>query len=220
MPLISFCEDWVHSRSSASPWSGLTTCTTAAFCVACCLQLDEEVERTADFHVWKFIHSACSLSISTCAVSFLSGRVHPLSLLKLFFCFQSPPLPISFPFSSLYSFHLSTPMAHPHSISSLTPYSSVPCLSFTAAFCLQKTWKKCNSICSQSFSAFFFSFKYHLGGVSHTFYQTAGKQSDTLYKMLAIIQSTWGQFSLMCFFLYQLAMFHKYIRSANNYWKH
>lgn len=68
------------------------------------------------------------LSISTCSFIFIrrSPSLHS---------FESPfwrsvsPLPISLsspPISSLYSFHLTTPMAHPHSISSLTPYNLDP----------------------------------------------------------------------------------------------
>lgn len=81
--------------------------------------------------VWKFIHPACSLSIFTCAISFLSAGVLPLTLLKLPFLLPISPLPILVPFPSppvpsLYPFHLTTPMAHPHSISSLTPYNLVP----------------------------------------------------------------------------------------------
>lgn len=131
--------------SPPSPCGGLTICTAAAFCVAlvpaASLLL---VERTPDFYVWKFIRPACSLSISTRAVSFLSCSVHPPSLLKLLFSSQSPPTPnilppfSSPPVSSLYSFHLSTPMAHPHSISSLTPNNLVPAFALLLLFVSRK----------------------------------------------------------------------------------
>lgn len=106
------------------------------------------------------------LSISTCSFIFIrrSPSLHS---------FESPlwrsvsPLPISLsspPISSLYSFHLTTPMAHPHSISSYT-LQFRPCFSFTAAFCLHKTQKKCNSaLLLQSFSALIFKYNTPLEG--------------------------------------------------------
>lgn len=140
-----------------SPCGGLTICTTAAFCVASppaargedarllCLEIYPPSMFTFNFHSCSFIFICQSPS----PLSFETPFLLSVSPLSIFFPFSSPPV------SSLYSFHLATPMAHPHSISSLTPYNLVPAFPLLLPSVSRKHKKKCSSILlSQSFLPF------------------------------------------------------------------
>lgn len=112
----------------------------------CCLLLEEEVGWEDARFLCMEIHPSSMFTFnSTCAVSFLSGRVHPLSfespfqlsvsLLLIFFPFSSPPI------SSLYSFHLNTNCSSSFNLISYTLQFS-PAFPLLQPWCLQKTWKK------------------------------------------------------------------------------
>ena len=120
-------KNGVQPKKRSILCGGLSMCS----CILCGLAAGSQRSGCEDgrFYVWKFIHPACWLKFSF-AVSFLSARVHPLSLLKVLSCFQSPPFLIL-----LTSPHLRLPRfspfisAHQRLIliqSHLTTYTLVP----------------------------------------------------------------------------------------------
>lgn len=139
---------------------------------------------------------------STCAVSFLSGRVHPLSFespfqlsvspLLIFFPFSSPPI------SSLYSFHLNTNCSSSFNLISYT-------LQFSPAFPLlqppvsRKHEKKNNNsvLLSQSYSNFLSNITQLCGSLPHN----SGQIQVLFGQILAIIHSTCKGFHLYFFIL-------------------
>lgn len=105
------------------------------------------------------------------AVSFLSGRVHPLPLLKalLFFFHRSvfPARRIPFLTSHFLTLVLSSHHTEGSSSFNLISYTGQfsPCFSFTAALCLHKTRGGCNSALPlESRCALIFKYNAHLEG--------------------------------------------------------
>lgn len=147
-------------------WGG-ATCTTGAFCVGSrkgwedvkfsCVEIHLPSAFTFNFHLRSFI--------------FIWQSPHPPPTPLSFetpFRLSVALLPISVPFSSLYAFHLSTPMARPHSISSLTPHNLVPAFPLPQPSVSWQHEKKCNSVLlSQSRSAFSSDITQLWGSFSH-----------------------------------------------------
>lgn len=137
---------WSHPRRSPiSPCGGLIVCTLAASCVA--LLPAARRGRCRGHQIFMCGNSSIQhvhFQFPLAQFNFYQAE-SILSILKLLFCFQSPRFSYSSPFPHLpfphFSPFISTPIAHPHSISSLTPYNlALP--SLYPGFHLQKHGKK------------------------------------------------------------------------------
>lgn len=190
--------------SPASPYSELTTCTTAAFCVALlpaatgrdwddarflCVEIHPLSMLTLNFH----LHSFIFICQSPFPLSFETPFLLLLSLFPIFFPFSSPPV------SSLYPFHLATPMAHPHSISSLTPSNLVHAFPLLQPSVPRKHNKNVILFC-------FHNLFLHFLQILHTFNTTDKNSGIPLHKKSNYSQHLWTNFRhyqaillLLCF---------------------
>lgn len=135
-------------------------------CVLVQCGLAEEAEKRPYFYVWKFICPAYSTFNFNLQFHFYQAESIPSLFWKSFLTFSLPASHILFLTSHFLTLLLSSHHTDGSSLFNLISYTLQfrPCFSFTAAFCLHKTWKKCNSaLLLQSCSALIFKYKTPLG---------------------------------------------------------